>query len=197
MNITKTKLEVLWRQVVEAGSEHLVLSMHDGIHADSLSVGEIENTTYRIHYQLHCDAGWNVQRLRIEDLLLNHVVTLVRGKDNRWSDDGNHLLEALDGCVDVDIMITPFTNTLPIQRLKLKTGQSREIAVVYIGLPGLIVSRFEQRYTCLVRNSEGSIYKFESLKSGFTAELKVDVDGLVVDYPDIFRMEEKRRLASD
>jgi uncharacterized protein len=197
MNITKTKLEVLWRQVVEAGSEHLVLSMDDGIHADSLSVGEIENTTYRIHYQLHCDAGWNVQRLRIKDLLLNHVVTLVRGKDNRWSDDGNHLLEALDGCVDVDIMITPFTNTLPIQRLKLKTGQSREIAVVYIGLPGLIVSRFEQRYTCLASNSEGSIYKYESLKSGFTAELKLDVDGLVTDYPDIFRMEAKRRLASD
>ena len=41
MNITKTKLEVLWRQVVEAASEHLVLSMDDGIHADSLSVGEI------------------------------------------------------------------------------------------------------------------------------------------------------------
>ena len=197
MNHAKTKLEVLWRQVVEAGSEHLVLSTDDGIHADSLSVGEIDSTTYRIHYQLDCDAAWNVQRLRIEDLLLNHVVTLVRGKDNRWSDERNHLLEALDGCVDVDIMITPFTNTLPIQRLKLKTGQSREIAVVYIGLPGLIVSSFEQRYTCLARISEGSIYKYESLKSGFTAELNLDVDGLVTDYPDIFRMEAKRRLASD
>ncbi len=197
MNHAKTKLEVLWRQLVEAGSEHLVLNMDDGIHADSLSVGEIDSTAYRIHYQLDCDARWNVQRLQIEDLLANHTVTLVRGKDNRWSDDENHALEALDGCVDVDIMITPFTNTLPIQRLKLKTGQSREISVVYIGLPGLIVSKFEQRYTCLAKSPEGSVYRYESLKSGFTAELKVDVDGLVVDYPDIFRMEEKRRLASD
>ncbi|MGZ6316921.1 MAG: putative glycolipid-binding domain-containing protein, partial [Anaerolineales bacterium] len=82
MNPAKTKLEVLWRQVVEAGSEHLVLSMDDGIHADSLSVGEIDSMTYRIHYQLDCDAGWNVQRLRIEDLLLDHAVTLVRGNDN-------------------------------------------------------------------------------------------------------------------
>ena len=41
------------------------------------------------------------------------------------------------------------------------------------------------------------MYRYESLKSGFTAELKVDEDGLVIDYPDIFRMEEKRRLASD
>ena len=197
MNDAKMKLEVLWRQMVESGSEHLVLSMDAGVHADSLSVGEIESTSYRIHYEIDCDASWNVRRLRIEDLLLHETVALVRGEHDSWTDDEGHSLEALDGCSDVDIMITPFTNSLPIKRLKLKVGESGEISVVYIGLPDLTVSKLEQRYTCLSLDPDGGVYRYESLKSGFTADLKVDTDGLVVDYPDIFRMDSKRRLASD
>ena len=69
--------------------------------------------------------------------------------------------------------------------------------MVYIGLPDLTVSKLEQRYTCLSLDQDGGIYRYESLKSGFTADLKVDTDGLVVDYPDIFKMDSKRRLASD
>ena len=69
----KMKLEVLWRQLVESGEEHLILSMDAGVHADSLSVGEIESTAYRIHYEIDCDANWNVQRVEVEDLLNGKV----------------------------------------------------------------------------------------------------------------------------
>ena len=193
----KMKLEVLWRQLVESGEEHLILSMDAGVHADSLSVGEIESTAYRIHYEIDCDARWNVQRLRIEDLLLKNVVELIQREKGQWTDGENHLLEALEGCTDVDIMITPFTNTLPIKRLNLKAGKSKEIAVVYIGLPDLVVSKMEQRYTCLSIDQDGGMYRYENVKSSFTADLKVDTDGLVVDYPNIFKMDDKRRLASD
>jgi hypothetical protein len=51
--------------------------------------------------------------------------------------------------VDVDISITPFTNTLPIGRLKLHTGESQEILAVYICMPDLAISTDRQRYTCL------------------------------------------------
>jgi len=188
------KLEVLWRQIVGIGAEHLVLNVDGGIHADSLSVGEIEGTAYRIHYEIDCDSDWNVRRVLADDLLSRQVVALARATDGRWSDEAGIQLDALDGCTDVDIMITPFTNTLPIRRLNLKVGEAREIAVVYIGLPGLVVSRFEQRYSCLSLDKDGGIYRYESLKSGFTADLKVDTDGLVVDYPNIFVMDAKRRL---
>jgi uncharacterized protein len=188
------KLEVLWRQLVGIGAEHLVLSTDGGIHADSLSVGELGGTAYRIHYTIDCDSDWNVRRLVADDLLTRQVVVLTRDEGDLWRDEAGTPIEALNGCTEVDIMITPFTNTLPIQRLKLKVEEGKEIAVVYLGLPGLAVSRFEQRYTCLSRSEDGGIYRYESLKSGFTADLKVDTDGLVVDYPNIFAMDAKRRL---
>lgn len=188
------KLEVLWRQLVGMGAEHLVLSMNGAIHADGMAVGEIRSTAYRIHYQIDCDAGWNVLGLRVEDLLSDSVLALTRTAENHWIDADGTSLDSLEGCIDVDLMFTPFTNTLPIRRLKLKPGEAREIAVVYIGLPGLQVSRFRQRYTCLASGDNAGTYRYESLESGFTAELKVDADGLVVDYPNIFKMDAKRAL---
>lgn len=188
------RLEVLWRQLAGTGEEHLILDEQGGVHADSLSVGEINSTAYRIHYGIDCDSAWNVQRLRAEDLLSGAVLNLTRDGEDQWTGAADRQVEALRGCRDVDIMITPFTNTLPIRRLGLKVGEAREIAVVYVALPGLLTSRVEQRYTCLSQGEDGGLYRYENLRSGFTANLKVDMDGLVVDYPDIFKMEAKRRL---
>ena len=188
------RLEVLWRQLVGTGAEHLILEMDGGIRADSLAVGEIESASYRIHYVIECDTAWNVQRVQIEDLLNKKAGIIQRDENNRWTSGEGKPLNTLEGCSGVDIMITPFTNTLPIRRLNLQPGESRPIAVAYIGLPGLQLSRFDQRYTCLSADENGGVYRYESLKSGFTADLKVDTDGLVVDYPNIFEMDAKRPL---
>ncbi len=189
------KLEVVWRQLVGTGAEHLILTMDKNeIRADSLAVGEIDGTAYRIHYEILCDAAWNIQRVQINDLLTSDILVLKRDQTDHWADLEGARIRVLDGCTDVDIMITPFTNTLPVRRLGLKLAESREISVAYVGLPGLQPSRVEQRYTCLSHDENGGTYRYESLKSGFTAELKVDTDGLVVDYPNIFEMDVKRRL---
>ncbi len=188
------RLEVLWQQLVGTGAEHLILDLDGAIHADSLSVGELEGTAYRIRYALDCDAAWNVRRVLVEDLVNGKIVSLARYEKDQWADEAGRVVDALNGCTDVDIMITPFTNTLPIKRLGLLPGESREIAVVYFALPGLVFSKLEQRYTCLARDADGGRYRYESLGSGFTAELQVDTDSLVVDYPNIFAMDAKRRM---
>lgn len=189
------KLEIFWRQLVDTGAEHLVLSIDGSVHADSLAVGRVDGTSYRIRYEIDCDARWSVQSFSVSELFTGEAVQLARGSDNRWRDGQGHPVDGLDGCTDVDIMITPFTNTLPIRRLNLAAGEAREISVVYVGLPGLVVSRFEQRYTCLSVENEGGLYRYQSLRSGFSADLRVDSDALVVNYPNIFRMDAKRRLA--
>jgi hypothetical protein len=99
--------------------------------------------------------------------------------------------------MDVDIMITPFTNTLPIRRLNLRVGEAQGIAVAYVRVPNLALSRVEQRYICLSLDQSGGLYRYESPESGFSANLKVDTDGLVLDYPDIFVIDAKRSLAHD
>ena len=180
-------VEVLWEQLVDKGLEHLVLYQGEPIDAQGLVVGMLEGVAYRIQYQIICDAKWNTQRVRAKDLLNGKEFTLTRSGDE-WLDEQDLAIESLRGCIDDDIRVTPFTNTLPIQRLSLEPGQSREVEVVYVAAPELSLSKFEQRYTCLSKNKNGGVYKYESLKSGFTSELKVDTDGFVLDYPGIFKM---------
>lgn len=83
----------------------------------------------------------------------------------------------------MDITATPFTNTLPIRRLRLRSGQAETILVAWVEVPALTVVAKPQRYTCL----EPGRYRFEALDSGFTRDIEVDEDGLVRTYPDLFR----------
>ena len=39
----------------------------------------------------------------------------------------------------------------------------------------------------LEKSPTGGLYRFESLSSGFRADIPVDGDGLVLDYPGVFR----------
>ena len=91
--------------------------------------------------------------------------------------------------VSVHVALTPATNTLPIKRLNLGVGESRDIAAAYVPLPDQIDGDFlpqraQQRYTCLVPNQK---YRYEGIFRNFKAELEVDEYGLVIDYPDTFR----------
>ncbi|MEZ5648695.1 MAG: putative glycolipid-binding domain-containing protein, partial [Alphaproteobacteria bacterium] len=104
--------------------------------------------------------------------------------EGQWKDQNGILVSELDGCIDIDISATPFTNTLPIRRLNLKQGEAADLSVVYIAVPELAPRKVRQRYTCL---EPGKIYRYEGLDSGFAAEITVDDDGLVIDYPGIFR----------
>ena len=86
------------------------------------------------------------------------------------------------------IGITPATNTLPILRMDLAEQESKDIEVAYVPLPAQVSGDFlpiraAQRYTCL---SKGRRYRYEGLFRGFTAELEVDDDCLILDYPDTF-----------
>ncbi|GLQ78108.1 hypothetical protein GCM10007881_16240 [Mesorhizobium huakuii] len=65
--------------------------------------------------------------------------------------------------------------------MRLSAGQSAEITTAFIEFPALTVVSNPQRYTCL---DEGRRYLYESRASGFSRELEIDRDGLVITYPD-------------
>jgi hypothetical protein len=110
-------------------------------------------------------------------------------EDGGWLDESGEPIPLLDGCTDVDISITPFTNTLAIRRLGLKPGQTCEILAAYFAIPEMDVRPAWQRYTCLEISPDGGAYRYEDKgqPQGFSANLPVDADGLVLDYPDLFR----------
>src|SRR5436305_11729 len=76
----------------------------------------------------------------------------------------------------------PDTNTIPIRRLDLKVGEARAIRVAWIRFPELRVEPGDQRY------ARGALrrYRFENVDSGYTTELKVDEEGLVLEYPGLW-----------
>jgi hypothetical protein len=65
--------------------------------------------------------------------------------------------------------------------------QQADGVVAYIDFPSLRVTTDRQRYTCVEHVSDDTIYRYESLSSDFTADLRVDAEGLVVEYARLFR----------
>jgi len=93
-------------------------------------------------------------------------------------------LNGLSDAVDIDLAVSPFTNTLPIRRLRLEEGETADIVTAYISSPGAEVLADPQRYTCLKKNA---LYRYASLDSDFTRDIEVDEQGLVTLYPGLFR----------
>ncbi len=108
---------------------------------------------------------------------------MAQGEPGRWTaDDGTHRAD-LDGCVDIDLAGTPFTNTLPIRRLDGHLSQPTELRMLYVRFDTFEPLADEQRYTEL----SPRLYRYEAVDRSFQVELPVDEDGLVTDYPTLFR----------
>ncbi|HLZ62404.1 MAG TPA: putative glycolipid-binding domain-containing protein [Ktedonosporobacter sp.] len=182
-----------WAPLRETGLEQLDLMENEmGVVADSLVLG-VEQAPFRLWYQVRADSKWNVRECHLQvGGEKGRVVHLYSDGMGHWNDGDGEAYANLDGCLDVDITVTPFTNTLPIRRLLLAPGQSADLLVAYISVPDLSVRAAQQRYTCLSRTASGGLYRYEGLESGFTADLRVDAQGLVVDYPGIWRRVEMR-----
>jgi hypothetical protein len=181
--------EAMWSAWDAPGLEHLRLAVHNGgVVADGIVLGLSDGCPFRFAYEVRCDAGWRVRAVRtgVPGSERAGVDVLSDGEGNWTTSDGRALPE-LRGCIDVDISVTPFTNTLPIRRLGLAPTESAELSVAYFEGTELQVWPEPQRYTCLEKSDEGGLYRYLSLDGGFTADLPVDADGLVVDYPGLFK----------
>jgi uncharacterized protein len=171
------------------GLEHLLLAEHA---ADSVVLAfDEEEGPFRLTYRLTWDAAW---RLCDADLVVTtqrstRSLGLRSDGEGHWRDGEGRVLEELDSCVDVDIWPTPFTNSFPIRREPMAVGERRQFRMAWIFAPALTVHPQPQAYTRLADR----LYLFENLDgSGFTAKLPVDEDGVVLDYPDLFRRVRER-----
>jgi uncharacterized protein len=187
---------VIWVPSTNIGLEHLHLKQVDGDYSiDGVVIGinDGDERPFRVWYEIRADQGWKVQTCTLH--LLDEgkrIIVLKSDGAGHWSDAMATALPALDGCIDVDITATPFTNTLPIRRLELSPGQSADLLVAFITVPEMQVRAAPQRYTCLERHADGGVYRYESLSSGFTRDLLIDADGLVIEYPGLWKRAENR-----
>jgi hypothetical protein len=174
---------VRWREWDGPGIEHLELRERAGaVLADSVVMCSGQ-TPFAVRYRIECDARLRTRSVTVDMIGSGRTLVLASDGDGRWTRDGLPMPE-LGGVLDPDLTVTPFTNTLPIRRLRLSTGQSAEITTAFIDFPALTVVSNPQRYTCL---QEGRRYLYEPRASDFKRELEIDRDGLVVDYPDFWQ----------
>lgn len=165
------------------GTEHLIVS---GGRADGAVVGLDDDAgPFRLQYELGWDPQWRLRRAvltAVADTGARSMQLQSNGR-GRWRRDGVSVA-TLDGCVDIDIWPTPFTNSFPIRREPLAVGERRTFTMAWIDAVRWTMEPKPQAYTRL----DARRYLFESLDgSGFAAELETDADGFVVDYPGLFR----------
>jgi uncharacterized protein len=166
------------------GLEHMLLTERV---ADSVVLAfDEERGPFRLTYRLAWDESW---RLCDAELVVatgdsTGSLSLQTDGQGHWRHGDGQPINELDGCIDVDIWPTPFTNSFPIRREPMAVGERRQFNMAWIFAPDLTVHPQPQAYTRL----DDRLYLFENLDgSGFRAELPVDEDGIVVDYPDLFR----------
>jgi hypothetical protein len=176
-------IKASWQNWEGDATEKITLrETKEGIFVESIITNGGQES-FTVGYTIFCDASWRVRRFEIDSAERKKKIGLESDGLGRWSNNSIAIAE-LSGAIDIDITATPFTNTLPIRRLKLKENRTEDISVVYITVPELNVSAERQRYTCLIPNRR---YRFEQLDTGFVREIETDENGLVLVYPGVFK----------
>lgn len=189
VGVNGMKRKIRWTAWNGLGLEHCVYEEEGGAIRLSGAVVGRRGSEYGAFYSLQTDTDLCTREVKV-DYAGGVGLHVLSDADGQWYDRlSGDLLDELTGCLDIDIGVTPATNMLPIRRLQLQEGEAREIVVAYVPLPVEIDTGFtprpaQQRYTCLKRDR---LYRYEGLFRGYSAELEVDEQGLVLDYPDTFR----------
>jgi hypothetical protein len=137
-----------------------------------------------VDYRIEVAANW-VTRLVGVDLAADGspaVLRLEHDGAGSWRRDGNPE-PTLAGCLDVDLEVTPLTNALPVNRLRLPEGGAAEILAAWVHFPRLGLEAAPQRYERLASTT----YRYTGLGTGFTAQVEVDEDGLPVIYDRLWQ----------
>jgi uncharacterized protein len=172
--------EAQWISVDGTTHEHLRLGWENGgWTADGVIAG------LDIQYAIRLDDHWRVRQFLLFRDLEEPDLWLGSDGAGRWGEMRGAHRGDLDGCHDVDLRCSPFTNTLPIRRLGLHVGHAAQLVVARVDPETLSVTKSRQRYSRLTERT----WRFELIDDvqSLSTELEVDGDGLVLDYPGLFQ----------
>ena len=183
--MTERRWRWVWQPDQGEGAEKFSFRTTDrGFEARGDVAATLDGLPLKASYLVETDAAWRTRHVRVEMKGASTLEILSDGAGHWQRPDGVALPE-LDGCMDPDISMTPFTNTVAIRRLGSQVGTAAEIKVAYILVPELSLRAAPQRYTRLAEQ----LWRFDGLDIDFTTDITVDEDGFVTDYPDLFRRE--------
>jgi uncharacterized protein len=190
---------LVWSGVEEWLSESAAVDFgRGGLRATGLQLGA-EPFPFRLDYRLEAPdfitselelnataEGWR------RHLLLRHDgagVWHANVQDDGGVPDGpwDGSLPDLSEARDIDIQNSPLTNTMPILRHRFQREGSGDFLMAFIRTPSLRVEASPQRYEHVRSSERGSVVRYISRDSDFTADLELDADGLLEFYPRLAR----------
>ena len=152
---------------------------------------------YSASYSLATDEAGIMQRLTVRTIRAQgeQYVSLTRSEEGIWLVDrvdhgAGTVRTHFGGALDVDLAFSALFNALPVRRLNLHRTATRhdvaqyDLPIAFVSLPGLEVSCVRQTYRTVVVG-DTTVVSFAS--DLFEAELTVDADGLVLEYPGLAR----------
>lgn len=142
-----------------------------------------EHPAFSASYDLVTDESGVTKRLSLRSTVAagERHASIARDEENYWLIDagGTHVRSTFGGALDVDVVLSPFFNTLPIRRYGLaQAAEDVQVPVVYVRLPDLLVQEASLTYS----SGADGIHVLSPVSS---ATVTVDPDGLVLDYPGL------------
>lgn len=143
------------------------------------------NPAFSASYDLVTDDRGVTKRLSLDVTLADRdrQLSIAHDEENKWLISGYEGESRGDygGAMDVDVVLSPFFNALPIRRLGLqRKAASARVPVLYVNLPELTVAPVSISYTGTGR---GNGIKLVSPVADTT--VVVDDDGFILDYPGL------------
>jgi hypothetical protein len=176
------KAKFRWRSLQDEGIEHLEFDVQTcGVRVRSTVIGSFEEFRYGATYDMTLAPDWSFRALRLERTDGAAMALNADGLGN-WTDGDGNPLPALDGCIDIDLSATPFTNSLPIRRLNAAAGVPQQLRVVWVPMNSLVPLVDQQIYIKL----DDTHWHYAAADGSFDADIVVDADGIVVEYPPLF-----------
>ncbi len=158
----------------------------DGYRIDGHTAAVEDGQAWAVEYVITLDLDWLTKSALVHGRSATgrHELMLEADGAGGWKANGAPLPD-LDGCLDVDLEASSFTNAFPVHRLELEVGREAEAPAAYVRALDLSVERLEQRYAREANDGDRQRYHYTSPAFEFETELVYDEAGLVIDYPGI------------
>jgi len=158
----------------------------DGFRFEGKTAAVEAGEAWSVGYALDVDQDWRTRRVQVTCLSASgrREAALEGDGFGRWTLDGNPCPQ-LDGCLDVDLESSSFTNALPVHRQALEPGQGAEAPAAYVRALDLSVERLEQSYVRIDDDGARRRFDYTAPRFDFRCVLVYDESGLVLDYPGI------------
>nr|AFK24808.1 protein of unknown function DUF1089 [uncultured archaeon] len=176
---------ILWENNDNRSLEYFTLTSNDNAFVlEGTVLLLLEGLPARVAYKIECDRHWKTRAVTIRQERSGNTNHLTLKASNRqiWKTTKGSTVPFAAGIHDIDLEITPSTNTIPIRRIGLKEGESAHVDAVWVRFPSLKLERLQQIYTRISRR----LYKYECPSTGYQAQLEVDGSGVIISYDELW-----------